>query len=65
MTANIREWKHILSLRCSKGAHPAVKQIMIPFLLYLKEKMPVIYKDVEYDTSFSKEKYAKLIEEGE
>lgn len=61
MTANIREWKHILELRCSKGAHPAVQQVMIPLLLYFKEQMPEIFNNINYNKEFSEEKYAELI----
>ena len=61
MTANIREWKHILELRCSKGAHPAVQQVMIPLLLYFKEQMPEIFNNIDYNKEFSEEKYAELI----
>lgn len=60
MTANIREWKHILSLRCSKYAHPSVQQVMIPLLLYFKKEMPEIFNAIEYNTDFDKEKYAKI-----
>lgn len=65
MTANMREWKHILELRCSSHAHPSVRQIMIPLLLKFQETMPYIFKKIDYDRSFPKEKYAKLIVEGE
>ena len=61
MTANIREWKHILSLRCSSHTHPAIRQLLIPLLLKFKMDMPEIFGNVEYDTEFPKEKYAKLI----
>ena len=60
MTANIREWKHILSLRASSHTHPSIRQLMIPLLLHFKQIMPEIFEDVPYDTEFSKEKYAKL-----
>lgn len=60
MTANIREWKHILELRCSKMTHPAVRQLMIPLLLKFKQEMPVIFEDIPYDEGFPKEKYAKI-----
>lgn len=60
MTANIREWKHILSLRASSHTHPSIRQLTIPLLLYFKEIMPEIFEDVPYDTEFPKEKYAKL-----
>lgn len=62
MTANIREWRHILSLRAAKMTHPSVQQLMIPLLLYFKEKMPELFDDIEYNTEFPKEKYAKIIE---
>lgn len=60
LTANIREWKHILSLRCSKMTHPSIRQLLIPLLLKFKEDMPEIFNVVEYDESFPKDKYAKL-----
>ena len=62
MTADIREWKHILSLRCTKHAHPAVEQVMIPLLLKFKDNMPEIFDDVDYDKEFAKEKYAEISE---
>lgn len=63
MTANIREWKHILSLRANKHVHPAVRQVMIPLLKYFKEQMPEIFNDIPYDEEFKEEYYAKLFVE--
>ena len=63
MTANIREWRHILSLRTAKAAHPAVRQLMIPLLLYFKEQMPELFNDISYDNTFPQNKYAKIITE--
>jgi len=63
MTANIREWRHILSLRASKFTHPAVQQLMIPLLLHLRQEMPELFSDIEYNEDFEKEKYAKIIVE--
>ena len=60
MTANIREWKHILSLRCTKHAHPAINQLLIPLLLKFKEDMPEIFEDVEYNEEMCIQDYAKL-----
>ena len=60
MTANLREWRHILSLRCSKRVHPSIRQLLIPLLLKFKEDMPELFENVEYDEEFPKEKYAKL-----
>ena len=60
MTANIREWKHILELRCSKMAHPAIRQLLIPLLLIFQARMPEIFKDVLYDIYFPTDKFAEL-----
>ena len=60
MTANIREWKHILELRCSKMTHPAIRQLLIPLLLIFQARMPEIFKDVPYDIDFPKDKFAEL-----
>lgn len=60
MTANLREWKHILELRASKHAHPAVQQVMIPLLKYFKEEMPEIFENVEYNIDFPEDLYAEI-----
>lgn len=60
MTANIREWKHILSLRTTKHVHPSIRQVLIPLLKYFKKEMPEIFGDVEYDEDFNPKYYAKL-----
>lgn len=60
MTANIREWRHIFNLRAQKAAHPAVRQLMIPLLLYFKKEMPELFNDINYDEEFPTEKYAEV-----
>ena len=60
MTANIREWKHILELRTTNHVHPAIRQILIPLLLLFKEQMPEIFGNIEYDADFNPKYYAKL-----
>lgn len=60
MTANIREWRHILDLRTKKMTHPSIRQILIPLLLLFKTEMPELFGDIEYDTDFDKNKYATL-----
>ena len=46
-TTNIREWRHILRLRTSKAAHPQMKEVMVPLLKELKEKLPILFGDIE------------------
>ena len=60
MTANMREWRHIFSLRCEKFTHPAVQQVMIPLFLYFKEQMPELFDEIKYNEDFNAEDYAEL-----
>jgi thymidylate synthase (FAD) len=60
MTANIREWKHILNLRANNHVHPAIRQVTIPLLKLFKEEMPEIFDDIPYDEDFNPEYYAKI-----
>lgn len=46
MTANLREWRHILKLRTSKAAHPQMRELMCPLLEDLKASIPVIFDDI-------------------
>ncbi len=46
MTANFREWRHVLKLRTSRRAHPQIREIMLPLLQELKEKVPVVFEDI-------------------
>jgi thymidylate synthase (FAD) len=50
VTANMREWRHILKLRAAgtTGApHPAMKALMMPLLEELKELMPELFGDID------------------
>lgn len=46
MTANVREWRHILSLRTSKAAHPDIRYIMGKVLLKFKSTYAVLFDDI-------------------
>ena len=49
MTANIREWRHFLKLRCSTAAHPQMREVatlLLKELKELKEKIPVCFDDI-------------------
>lgn len=50
VTANLREWRHILKLRAvgtTGKPHPQMSELMIPLLKEFKEKIPVIFDDLE------------------
>lgn len=46
VTANLREWRHILDLRCSAAAHPQMRALMLPVLKELNDWMPEIFNDI-------------------
>ena len=46
MSCNIREWRHVLNMRCSKPAHPQIRQIMLPLLGKFNEEIPVLFQDL-------------------
>lgn len=47
MTMNLREWRHFLKLRTDKAAHPQMREVAIQILDMFKEKIPVIFDDIE------------------
>ena len=49
MTFNLRELRHVLKLRTSKAAHPQMRWLMIPLLNDLKNKIPIIFDDIEVE----------------
>lgn len=48
MTANYREWRHIFKLRCEEHAHPDMRNLMIPLLHEVKQRIPVVFDDIPY-----------------
>ena len=47
MTMNLREWRHFFKLRCDKAAHPQTREIANMILKEFKEKIPVVFDDLE------------------
>lgn len=46
VTANYREWRNILKLRTDSHAHPQIRQLMIPLMMELKCRIPVVFDDI-------------------
>lgn len=46
---NLREWRHFFRMRCSKGAHPQIREIAIPMLKEFQKRLPVVFDDFEID----------------
>ncbi len=49
ITANYREWRNFFKLRTAKSAHPQMKEITIPLLKELKQKLPIIFDDIDVE----------------
>jgi len=47
MTANLREWRHVLRLRTTRAAHPQMRQIMVPLLAMVKEVASCVFGDIQ------------------
>lgn len=45
VTANFREWLHIFKLRCSKAAHPQMREVMRPLRDKVRTIVPVIFEE--------------------
>ena len=66
VTANIREWRHILNLRAAGitgTPHPQMLEVAVPLLIQFHELMPVLFDDV-YATA-EENGYIKLYQEAE
>ena len=46
MTANIREWRHFLKLRCSSAAHPQMREVALILLEKVHKLIPVCFDDI-------------------
>ena len=50
VTANYREWRHILKLRAigtTGKPHPQMRALMLPLLAEFKEKLPAVFEDLD------------------
>jgi len=47
ITANFREWRHILKLRLSKSAHPQIRQLMQKVLnIFMQDQSYIMFNDI-------------------
>ena len=47
MTANLREWRHFFRLRTAPAAHPQMREVAIPLLLEMQQRIPVVFDDIK------------------
>lgn len=46
MSCNMREWRHVFTMRTSPAAHPQMRQIMCPLLVEFKQHLPELFDDL-------------------
>lgn len=46
VTANLREWRTILKLRCAKDAHPDMRRVMLMLLHDVNKLFPPVFEDI-------------------
>lgn len=51
VTMNMREWRHFLKLRGAKSAHPDIRVLAHDLLDKFKEKIPVIFDDIKFESA--------------
>ena len=49
VTGNYREWRHFLKLRTDAAAHPQMREVTIPLLAELQQRIPIIFDDIGVD----------------
>jgi thymidylate synthase (FAD) len=53
MTCNMREWRHVFSLRTSSRAHPQMTQVMRPLLAEFKTHLEPLFGDLGWGVTVS------------
>lgn len=48
VTTNMRDWRHIFSLRCDKTAHPQMRELMVPLYCEVLSKCPTLFDSVQF-----------------
>lgn len=49
MTADLTEWRHFLKLRCSRAAHPQMRELALQLLGMVHKQIPVVFDDIWED----------------
>jgi len=48
VTMNMRSWRHFFKLRTAAASHPQMREVAQPLLDAFKEKLPVLFEDINY-----------------
>ena len=55
------QWRELLESLTLPSAPYALKQLMIPMFLYLKDKYPAVFAGIEYDQTFDPGQFAEVL----
>lgn len=47
VTGNLRNWRHFFIMRTTKEAHPQMREVTIPLLEQFKDRIPILFDDIE------------------
>lgn len=61
LKANLREWRHIFTMRCDLFAHWEIRSIMLKLLKWCKENIPVIFDDFKFYKTKDGIEYARPV----
>ncbi len=57
----LAQWRELLEPLILASAPEALKQLMIPMYLYLKDKYPDIFSVLEYDRTYDPAQFAEIL----
>jgi thymidylate synthase (FAD) len=46
MTGNLRSWRWLFLMRCTKETHPDLRRVMVPLLKEFQNRIPLLFDDV-------------------
>lgn len=46
VTCNLREWRHIIKLRTTKGAQQEIRELMSNLLVHFRQAIPIVFDDL-------------------
>ena len=49
VTGNFRNWRHFFLMRTTRESHPDMRRVTIPLLAQFKERIPILFDDIEPD----------------
>lgn len=49
ITYNLASWRNFFRKRCSKRAHPQIRELAIPLLKEFQRLIPVVFDDIKYE----------------